>query len=159
MRCMAVMWKLLLAGAVVAASGPAPGDAAPTPRTAALGGLTIAGGDYQAPSHGGLESIGAARFVFTNSTDHALTVAATLELCSDLGCVPMHIAKFETDDLRSRALTIHARGRQRLVIRADLGAQHASYHVRYWHQATFTIGSDHAVVAAGSLYFRHPHPR
>jgi hypothetical protein len=120
--------------------------------------LTIEGGDYGAPSHGGLEFIGSARFVLTNLTDYALTVAATLELCSDAGCVPMHIAKFETDAPKSLALTIPARGRQQLRIRADLGTQHASYHVRYWHQATFTIGSDHVVVAAGSLYFRHPHP-
>ncbi len=138
MRCRAVIWKLLLAGVIVATSVPARGDAAPAPRTATLSGLTIEGGDYDAPSHGGLEFIGSARFFLTNPTDHALTVAATLEVCSDAGCVALRIEKFETDDPKSLALTIPARGRQRLWIRAALGTQHASYHVRYWHQATFT---------------------
>lgn len=152
------MWKLLLLGMIIAASVPARGEAASAPRTTALNGLTIEGGDYGAPSHGGLEFIGFARFVLTNSTDHTTTVAATLDLCSDAGCVPMHIEKFETDAPKSLALTIPARGRQRLWIRAALGTEQANYHVRYWHQATFTIGSDHLVVSAGSLYFRHPHP-
>lgn len=155
---MKVMRMLLLAGAIVAASGHAGGEVPPAPRTAALRGLTIEGGDYGAPSHGGLEFLGSARFVLTNPTDHPLTVSATLELCAAAGCVPMHIEKFETDTPRSPALTIPARGRQSLRIRADLGTQHANYHVRYWHQATFTIGSEHVVVAAGSLYFRHPRP-
>lgn len=152
------MWKLLLAGVIVATCVPASGEAEPAPRATVFSGLTIEGGDYGAPSHGGFEFIGSARFVLTNSTDHAITVAATLELCSDAGCVPMHIEKFETGAPKSLALTIRARGRQRLWIRAEPGTDHASYHVRYWHQATFTIGSDHVVVSAGSLYFRYPHP-
>lgn len=152
------MWNLLLVGVIVATFVPARGEAAPAPRTTVLSGLTIEGDDYGAPSHGGLEFIGSARFVLSNSTDHAITVAATLDLCSDAGCVPMHIEKFETDAPKSLALTLPARGRQRLWIRPELGTAHASYHVRYWHQATFTIGSDHVVVSTGSLYFRHPHP-
>ena len=153
-----LMWKLLLAGLIVMTAVPARGDPGSAPRAAALRGLTVTGGDYSAPSHGGLEFIGSAHFVLTNPTGQPIRVAATIELCADVGCLPLQIEKLETDDPKSRALTIPAHGRQLLRIRAGLGVQRALYHVRYWHQATFTSGSERVVVSAGNLYFRPPHP-
>jgi hypothetical protein len=158
LRCVLVMWKLLLACLIFATAVPARGDTVPAPRTATLNGLSIAGEDYGAPSHGGFAAVGSARFVLSNPTDHAITVTATLELCANTGCIPLHIQKFETDEPQSRALTIPARGRQVLRIRADLGTQRALYHVMYWHQVTFTMDRAHAVVSAGQLYFRPPRP-